>query len=40
MIYPIDRPTPSGQLDKIPESELQAIADKVKALGINTEVYY
>jgi len=40
MIYPIDRPTPSGQLDKIPESELQAIANKVKTLGINTEVYY
>ncbi len=40
MIYPIDRGTPVKDLEKIPEAELNAIAEKVKAAGIKTEVYY
>lgn len=39
MLYSIDRPTPSGNLEKISHEELNAIAEKVNTLGINTEVY-
>jgi len=40
MIYPIDRGTPAKGLEKIPEKELKAIAKKVEAMGVKTEVYY
>ncbi|MCK9617197.1 MAG: radical SAM protein [Lentimicrobiaceae bacterium] len=39
MIYTIDRPTPSGHLEKITHEELEKIALQVKNLGINAEVY-
>jgi len=40
MIYPIERGTPAEGLEKIPESELNAIAAKVEAEGVKTKVYY
>ena len=40
MIYPIERGTPAKGLEKIPENELKAIAEKVEAVGVKTEVYY
>lgn len=40
MIYPIDRGTPVKELEKIPESELNEIAQKVNSKGIPTKVYY
>lgn len=39
MLYSIDRETPEQNLEKIAKNELEAIAQKVKALGIETEVY-
>lgn len=39
MIYPIDRETPAQGLEKINKTELDAIAARVNALGIKTEVY-
>lgn len=39
MIYPIDRETPAEDLQKINKVQLQAIADRVEALGIKTQVY-
>jgi len=38
MIYTLDRATPAENLQKIPLEELTAIADKVKAMGIQTRV--
>lgn len=38
MIYTIDRETPATDLHKIPLDKLQAIAAKVEALGIKTQV--
>lgn len=40
MIYPIERGTPAKGLEKIPEAELNSIAEKVEALGIDTKVYF
>jgi len=40
MIYPIDRDTPARDLVKISNAELNAIAARVEAEGIKTEVYY
>jgi len=40
MIYPIERGTPAKGLEKIPENELKAIAEKVEVVGVKTEVYY
>lgn len=40
MIYPIDRETPAERLEKISQDELQLIANRVKAAGIEAEVYY
>ncbi|MCF6171392.1 MAG: radical SAM protein [Bacteroidales bacterium] len=40
MLYPIERGTPAKSLEKIPESELKTIAEKVEAAGIRTEVYF
>ncbi|MCF8302248.1 MAG: radical SAM protein [Bacteroidales bacterium] len=40
MIYPIDRSTPAGELERIPGTELDAIAERVRAEGFTTEVYY
>lgn len=40
MIYTIDRETPAENLEKISEVELNAIAEKVKAIGIDAKVYY
>ena len=39
MIYCIDRATPARDLEKLSVEEMEKIADKVRALGINTEVY-
>lgn len=40
MIYTIDRETPAENLEKITEKELSNIAEKVKAIGINANVYH
>ena len=40
MIYPIERGTPAKGLEKIPKDELKAIAEKVEAIGVKTEVYF
>jgi wyosine [tRNA(Phe)-imidazoG37] synthetase (radical SAM superfamily) len=40
MIYGIDRGTPAKGLEKVPENELNAIAERVEKLSINTKVYY
>ena len=40
MIYPIERGTAAKDIEKIPEEELIAIAEKVEALGISTKVYF
>ena len=40
MIYPIERGTPAKGLEKIPENELKAIAEKVEAIGVKTEIYF
>ena len=39
MIYPIDRRTPVESLQKITAAELDAIATRVRQIGINAEVY-
>ena len=39
MIYCIDRATPARDLEKLSVEEMEKIADKVRALGIKTEVY-
>jgi len=39
MIYTIDRETPAKNLEKISKKELNAIAEKVKAIGIDAKVY-
>lgn len=39
MIYPIERATPMENLEKVPTEELNAIARRVEALGIDTEVF-
>ncbi len=39
-IYPIDRATPTGTLEKITFQELRDIADRVEKLGIKVQVYY
>ena len=38
MIYTIDRDTPDKELQKIPRPEMEAIAERVKALGIPCSV--
>lgn len=40
MIYTINRETPVQNLEKISEKTLNAIANKVKAIGIDAQVYY
>ncbi len=40
MLYPIDRQTPYKTLEKVPESEFQALAKRIEALGIKAEVFY
>ena len=39
MIYCIDRATPARDLEKVSVEEMETIAEKVRALGIKTEVY-
>lgn len=39
MIYCIDRTTPARDLEKLTVEEMEMIAEKVRALGIKTEVY-
>jgi wyosine [tRNA(Phe)-imidazoG37] synthetase (radical SAM superfamily) len=39
MLYPIERDTPTNQLEKVDEQTLQQIAAKVNELNIPTEVY-
>lgn len=39
MIYPIDRATPAEHLYVVPKEELEAIAVRVRALGIEAETY-
>lgn len=38
MIYTIDRQTPEKELEKIPVDEMNAIADRVRALGFDVSV--
>lgn len=38
MVYTIDRDTPAPNLEKVPVEELRAIAERVKALGIECSV--
>ena len=38
MVYTIDRDTPAPNLEKVPIEELRAIAERVKALGIECSV--
>jgi wyosine [tRNA(Phe)-imidazoG37] synthetase (radical SAM superfamily) len=40
MIYPIARATPVRGLEKVSLKELEAIAEKVKEIGVKAEVYY
>jgi len=40
MIYPIARATPAKELEKVSLKELEAIAEKVKKIGLKAEVYY
>lgn len=40
MIYTIDRETPAENLEKIPENELTKIAERVRSVGIEANVYY
>ena len=39
MIYSLDRATPSHHLEKVPLSELEKIAERVRELNIKTAVY-
>lgn len=39
MMYVIERATPEENLEKISKAELESIAKRVQALGINTEIY-
>lgn len=38
MLYSIDRQTPAQQLEKVPHDELEAIADRFRACGIEVSV--
>lgn len=38
MLYSLDRPTPELSLQKVPRAELEAVADRVRALGIPVQV--
>ena len=40
MIYPIARETPVIGLEKISQQKLEEIAQKVRAAGVEAEVYY
>jgi wyosine [tRNA(Phe)-imidazoG37] synthetase (radical SAM superfamily) len=40
MLYPIDRQTPYRTLEKVPESEFQALVARIEDLGIKAEVFY
>jgi len=40
MIYPIARATPAKELEKISLKELENIAEKVRNIGLNAEVYF
>ncbi|MCQ2303513.1 MAG: radical SAM protein [Bacteroidales bacterium] len=39
MMYVIERATPEENLEKISKAEMETIAEKVKSLGIETEIY-
>ena len=39
MLYSLDRETPASQLIKISRSQLEIIAERVKSMGVKTEVY-
>jgi wyosine [tRNA(Phe)-imidazoG37] synthetase (radical SAM superfamily) len=39
MIYPIERDTPDSNIEKIGSEELNVIAEKVRNIGIKTDVY-
>ena len=40
MLYPIDRQTPYTTLEKVPEAEFRALAQRIEKLGIKAEVFY
>lgn len=40
MLYPIDRRTPVETLEKLTLDELDSIAEKVRGIGLNAEVYF
>jgi wyosine [tRNA(Phe)-imidazoG37] synthetase (radical SAM superfamily) len=39
MIYPVERGTPDGNIDRVPSAVLEQIAKHVKEAGIETKVY-
>lgn len=40
MVYAIERDTATAGLEKVSGNELEVIAEKVRALGVNAEVFY
>ncbi len=40
MLYPIDRQTPYNTLEKVPETEFDALVGRIEAMGIKAEVFY
>jgi wyosine [tRNA(Phe)-imidazoG37] synthetase (radical SAM superfamily) len=40
MLYPIDRPSPSGNIEKTPPAIIEDISNQVNELGINVNVYH
>ena len=40
MLYPIDRQTPYRTLEKVPEAEFKALADRIEMMGFKAEVFY
>ncbi len=40
MLYPIDRQTPYGTLEKVPALEFRALAERIEGVGIKAEVFY
>jgi wyosine [tRNA(Phe)-imidazoG37] synthetase (radical SAM superfamily) len=40
MLYPIDRRTPIETLEKVSLAELEILAEKVKGIGLDAEVYF
>ena len=39
MLYPIDRPSPSGDIEKTPPTLIERVSDRIQKLGIEVKVY-